>query len=80
MVRSTESRAVGARPISDPVERARTAKRASLRYVRCSEAGMQLFLDGELGPTTKARRAGLSEAECDMVAVLESRVVHRAAA
>jgi DNA topoisomerase-1 len=41
---------------------------------------MELFLDGELAPTRKVRRAGLSEPECDLVAVLESLVVHRAAA
>jgi DNA topoisomerase-1 len=41
---------------------------------------MQLFLDGELGPTPKVRRAGLTDPECDLVAVLESLVAHRAAA
>ncbi len=41
---------------------------------------MQLFLDGELGPIRRVRRAGLSEPECDLVAVLESLVAQRAAA
>jgi DNA topoisomerase I len=41
---------------------------------------VQLFLDGELKPTRRSRRAGLSDAECDLVAVLEGLTRQRLAA
>jgi DNA topoisomerase I len=41
---------------------------------------MQLFLDGDLAACQKSRRHGLSEVECDLVAVLERSLQKRAAA
>jgi DNA topoisomerase-1 len=41
---------------------------------------MQTFLNGELPPAVRSRRSGLSERECDLVAVLEESTRVRAAA
>jgi DNA topoisomerase-1 len=41
---------------------------------------MQLFLEGDLAASQKSRRHGLTEAECDLVAVLERSLHKRAAA